>query len=84
MCITRPDWPANGLFARVFSAIGRRMAQQRWPMAEDPRLFCLHFISHWTESLVRSRYVLRAQKYHVMVLMVVTTLAPRYAAGGLS
>ena len=38
-------------------------------MAEDPRLFCLHFISHWTESLVRSRYVLRAQKYHVMVLM---------------
>ena len=35
------QWP----FLRVFSAIGRRMAQQRWPMAEiadwreDPRLF---------------------------------------------
>ena len=31
------QWP----FLRVFSAIGRRMAQQRWPMAEDPRLFTL-------------------------------------------
>ena len=38
------QWP----FLRVFSAIGRRMAKQRWPMAErakceDPRLFSLHF-----------------------------------------
>ena len=36
------QWP----FLRVFSAIGRRMAKQRWPMAErakceDPRLFTL-------------------------------------------
>ena len=36
------QWP----FLRVFSAIGRKMAKQRWPMAErakceDPRLFTL-------------------------------------------
>ena len=41
LCVLqRPSWPANQWpFLRVLSAIGRRMAQQRWPMADDPRLF---------------------------------------------
>ena len=42
------QWP----FLRVFSAIGRRMAQQRWPMAEDPRLFTLALEPRYERSTV--------------------------------
>ena len=40
------QWPVF----RVLSAIGRRMARQRWPMAEDPRLFTLALVGACREK----------------------------------
>ena len=53
------QWP----FLRVFSAIGRRMAQQRWPMAEDPRLFTDFTLA--LEPLVAGSSLRTREKYIV-------------------
>ena len=72
------QWP----FLRVFSAIGRRVAQQRWPMAEDPRLFCFLTLVSALVSIghcqPRYRIELRALLFVMSFVMLFVMITSHY------